>query len=64
VYEFANQHTTLIHRAILFSPIEFPSVGENDPNVTDVLKLCLEKDPLKRPTIEELLKHPYLKKVY
>jgi serine/threonine protein kinase len=52
----------LVHRAILFKPIEFPSVEENDPNVNDVLRLCLEKDPLKRPSVEELLEHPYLRK--
>ena len=43
-------------------PIEFPSVGANDPEVDNVLKLCLKAKPSERPTIEDLLEHPYLKK--
>jgi len=42
--------------------IEFPSVGTYDPEVTNVLKLCLKTDPSERATIEQLLEHPYLKK--
>ncbi len=43
-------------------PIEFPSVGTYDPEVNNVLKLCLKTDPSERATIEQLLEHPYLKK--
>lgn len=38
--------------------IEFPEVS--DPNLLDVLKKCLRRNPIQRPTISELLEHPYL----
>ena len=62
LHEYAHRHTTVIHRAILFKPIEFPSVGKYNPLLNDILKSCLERDPSKRPTVQELLDHPYLKK--
>jgi len=44
--------------------IDFPSKGleNHDPLVVDVLKKCLVRDPSKRASIEELLRHPYLQK--
>ena len=61
LHEYAHRHTTVIHRAILFKPIEFPSVGKYNALLNDILKSCLERDPSKRPTVQELLDHPYLK---
>ena len=38
--------------------IDFPAHA--DPMVVAVLKSCLDRNPRNRPTIEELLSHPYL----
>ena len=42
-------------------PVEFESVDNLDPELLDTMKRCLEKDPEKRATAEELLRHPYLR---
>ena len=46
-------------------PISFPddaqSLGGHDPKVVDVLKNCLQRNVQKRASIDQLLKHPYLK---
>ena len=39
--------------------LDHPARWSKDFN--DFLKLCLVKDPHKRPTIEDLLKHPFVK---
>lgn len=39
--------------------IPFPPL--EDADVLSVLQSCLQRDPKKRPTIPELLEHPYLK---
>jgi len=47
---------------IVYYPLEFPTdVGNNDPEVTKVLKSCLQLDPAKRPSVEQLLRHRYLR---
>jgi serine/threonine-protein kinase TTK/MPS1 len=38
--------------------IDFPSTA--DPMVISVLKGCLDRNPRNRPSIEQLLSHPYL----
>jgi len=38
--------------------IEYPAFG-NDP-LMDVMQKCLQRDPRLRPTIPELLHHPFL----
>ena len=46
-------------------PIPFPddtqSLGGHDPKVVDVLKSCLQRKVQERASIDQLLKHPYLK---
>lgn len=42
-------------------PVEFEEKANMDPELLDTMKLCLEKDPTKRPSVEELLEHPYLR---
>ena len=47
-------------------PISFPegeALGGHDPQVVDVLKRCLVRDPKDRATIKELKEHPYLKPI-
>lgn len=38
--------------------IDFPPTA--DPQVIDVLRACLDRNPRNRPTIEQLLAHPYI----
>jgi len=45
--------------AILHDPIKFPKQKIN-PMLADVLKRCLTRDISERPTVEQLLRHPYL----
>ena len=45
----------------LLHPVEFDEKENLDPELLDTMKRCLEKDPTKRATIEELLTHPYLR---
>ncbi|XP_053397975.1 dual specificity protein kinase TTK-like [Mercenaria mercenaria] len=40
-------------------PIEFPDIPNK--HLIDVMKRCLNRDPKSRPSIDELLLHPYLK---
>jgi serine/threonine-protein kinase TTK/MPS1 len=35
-----------------------------DPLVIETLKLCLEKDPAKRASADELLQHPFLRPIF
>ncbi|CAD5235049.1 unnamed protein product [Bursaphelenchus xylophilus] len=44
--------------AIKSMVIKFDKV--DDPQLLDTLKKCFERDPAKRPTVQELLQHPYL----
>ena len=45
----------------LLHPVEFDEKENLDPELLDTMKRCLEKDPTKRATIEELLMHAYLR---
>merc|ERR1711879_64769 len=38
--------------------IDFPPI--DNEHVVDVMNLCLQRDPKKRPTTKELLQHPFL----
>lgn len=40
-------------------PIEFPDIPNK--HLIDVMKSCLNRNPKSRPSIDELLSHPYLK---
>ena len=42
-------------------PVEFDDVENLDPELLDTMKRCLDKNPEKRATVEELLNHPYLR---
>ena len=43
-------------------PIDFEPLKDMD--LLDTLKLCLHKNPLKRPSVDKLLYHPYLHPVH
>jgi serine/threonine-protein kinase TTK/MPS1 len=47
--------------ASLHNPVDFGEKYNMDPQLLDTMKRCLEKDPAKRATVEELLVHPYLR---
>jgi len=47
--------TALTNKSI---PIEFKKL--EDTQVLETLKMCLEKDPFERATLEELLSHKFL----
>jgi serine/threonine-protein kinase TTK/MPS1 len=40
--------------------IEFPDVPRSYAGVIDVMRMCLNRDPALRPTVDQLLVHPYL----
>merc|ERR1719266_2972593 len=42
-------------------PDDAQSLGGHDPKVVDVLKSCLQRKVQERASIDQLLKHPYLK---
>ena len=46
-----------LYRSVLEQPIVFPS--EMHPTLQDLLNIMLERDPLKRATIEQVLKHDF-----
>jgi serine/threonine-protein kinase TTK/MPS1 len=51
-----------IANAVLTEPIVFTrNVGEHDHRINQVLRKCLHKNPLSRPSVLELLKLPYIK---
>ncbi|KAL3180517.1 hypothetical protein MRX96_009064 [Rhipicephalus microplus] len=56
--DISSAHAKLLAIADSKRAIDFPPV--NDPHLLDVMKQCLNRDPQKRPTIPELLGHPYL----
>eukprot|EP00741_Cyanophora_paradoxa_P009210 tig00001486_g8920.t1 len=41
--------------------IELPPIPGGDPALADVIRRCLDRNPRDRPTIPELLSHPFLK---
>ena len=45
--------------AIISSPVNFEPIEDSD--LLDVMKRCLEKDPNKRASVDELLNHRYVK---
>ena len=45
-------------------PVEFEELAGLDPLLLDVMKRCLETRPEKRASVEELLRHPYVRPVY
>ena len=45
-------------------PVDFDNLKPLDPNLLDTLKRCLQKDPERRATVQELLSHPYLRPVF
>ena len=43
--------------------VPLPSYEYHSPEFVDLIMQCLEKDPLKRPTAEALMAHPFLQMV-
>ena len=66
LYEIIVGHPPFAHcknicqkiTAITTGPIQFPKVS--NAFALDVMKLCLNRSPEKRPSISELLGHPFL----
>ncbi|GMH43689.1 hypothetical protein BSKO_11611 [Bryopsis sp. KO-2023] len=47
---------------VLEEPVPLPSEDAYSPELCDFVGRCMKKDPLERPTAEELLKHPFIQK--
>ena len=59
-YSCRNTHSFFEH--MTHKDVVFPShVGHNDPRVKDVLLLCMKREPTQRPSVQDLLIHPYIK---
>ncbi len=58
-YAHITNHFTKVNSICSSKPVSFPTEIKNK-QLMDVMKKCLEKDPKKRPSIAELLTHPYL----
>ncbi|TVU44859.1 hypothetical protein EJB05_04320 [Eragrostis curvula] len=57
-FEAAEQNHTL--RMILTEDIAFPSTPYVSPQAKDLISKLLEKDPTKRISIEEMMRHPWI----
>ena len=44
--------------------LEFPEQKDRDPLIVDLLTKILNKDPLKRPSFEEIVMHPYFEEAW
>ena len=60
---YLNQPQTQVCYMILtMNPPEIDPVKWS-ANMRDFVKVCLTKDPRERPSVEELLKHPFMSKM-
>ena len=56
-YQVSSSESEIPYDAIVFPT----DVGDIDPEVTNVLRSCLEWYPIRRPSVEQLLDNHFLK---
>lgn len=54
--------STQFHIGVSGQPPQLPSTNELSELGIDFIKQCLTIDPKKRPTVDELLEHPWIEK--
>uniref|UniRef100_A0A914VT76 Protein kinase domain-containing protein n=1 Tax=Plectus sambesii TaxID=2011161 RepID=A0A914VT76_9BILA len=58
----ANTYSKMLAIVDPNTPIQFPPTPIANPQLINVMQLCLRRDPKQRPSVPELLEHPYLSK--
>ena len=65
-FDDENDSEEVIAKMIVFNEVEFPDklFKDRSKEVVDIIGQCLIKNPDKRITIDNYLKHPWIKKFY
>ena len=63
VFSCCRMYASKLYMQVVEEACPLPDSKEHSPEFVDLIKQCLHKDPLQRPTAEALMQHPFLHKV-